>query len=395
MSWRDRLQQGRFRNAPFFVSAHDMRGGRKQAQHQFPHLDDDQSEDLGRRQAVLSIDGYVIGPDYMEARDALIDALEKPGPGTLVHPWLGTRRVQVTEYRLRESSAEGGMARFSISFVEAGERVLPSATEDTRQAVADRADAARDAVIGDFAERFDATGPQFVADSATSLLQRMTARLDALAANLPGFDGASAFQRDLTAFSGSLSSLIREPAGLAGSATSLIGALAGLATRPRSALSVYRQLFDFGDDAKPVPMTTPARKRQAGNQEAITGLVRTGAVIEASVVATGVDYETAEDAMAVRDELADRLNLEMETASDQVYQTLAGLRAALVRDITERGARLARIVRITPPATVPAVVLAHRLYGDAMREGEIVRRNRIRHPGFVPGGTQLEVLSNV
>mgnify|MGYP000977712715 CR=1 FL=1 len=41
-----------------------------------------------------------------------------------------------------------------------------------------------------------------------------------------------------------------------------------------------------------------------------------------------------------------------------------------------------------PPASVPALVAAHRLYGDAGRDAEIVGRNRIRHPGRVPGGHQ-------
>jgi len=43
---------------------------------------------------------------------------------------------------------------------------------------------------------------------------------------------------------------------------------------------------------------------------------------------------------------------------------------------------------------MPAIVLAYRLYGDAERADEIVARNRVRHPGFVPGGQPLEVLSN-
>jgi prophage DNA circulation protein len=43
-----------------------------------------------------------------------------------------------------------------------------------------------------------------------------------------------------------------------------------------------------------------------------------------------------------------------------------------------------------PAETVSALVLAHALYGDALRSGEIVERNRVRHPGFVPA-TDLQV----
>ena len=37
-----------------------------------------------------------------------------------------------------------------------------------------------------------------------------------------------------------------------------------------------------------------------------------------------------------------------------------------------------------PRLAVPSLVLAHRLYGDALRGSEIVTRNKLRHPGFVP-----------
>jgi prophage DNA circulation protein len=47
--------------------------------------------------------------------------------------------------------------------------------------------------------------------------------------------------------------------------------------------------------------------------------------------------------------------------------------------------------------TQPALVLAQRLYGDPAsveaRAAEIVARNKVRHPGFVPGGVALQVLS--
>ena len=42
---------------------------------------------------------------------------------------------------------------------------------------------------------------------------------------------------------------------------------------------------------------------------------------------------------------------------------------------------------------MPALVAAYNLYGTATRADEIVSRNHVRHPGRVPGQTQLEVLS--
>ncbi|MDQ7010357.1 MAG: hypothetical protein Q9M29_00915, partial [Mariprofundaceae bacterium] len=68
------------------------------------------------------------------------------------------------------------------------------------------------------------------------------------------------------------------------------------------------------------------------------------------------------------------------------------LRAAMVRDLTERAGRLPQIGVFTPRSGMPALLLAHRIHGDASRDAEIIARNSIRHPGFVPGGSPLEVI---
>mgnify|MGYP001305509633 CR=1 FL=1 len=123
-------------------------------------------------------------------------------------------------------------------------------------------------------------------------------------------------------------------------------------------------------------------------------LAEAQAVIEAVVASSRVEFESHDQAIKIRNALGDQLDTLAEDAADPVYRTLAGLRAAMVADIGARGADLARIDHATLPQTMPALVVAHRLYGDATRADEIVTRNRgiVRHPGFVPGGTPLEIL---
>lgn len=56
----------------------------------------------------------------------------------------------------------------------------------------------------------------------------------------------------------------------------------------------------------------------------------------------------------------------------------------MVRHLTQVAASGVQLVNVTPTETTPAVVLAYQRFGDATREGEIVQRNKINHPGFVP-----------
>ena len=73
------------------------------------------------------------------------------------------------------------------------------------------------------------------------------------------------------------------------------------------------------------------------------------------------------------------------------------LRRAVTADLTARGGTLARLQTHVPAVTMPALVIAQRLYGDPARmearAAEIVARNKVPHPGFVPGGAALQVLS--
>ena len=45
---------------------------------------------------------------------------------------------------------------------------------------------------------------------------------------------------------------------------------------------------------------------------------------------------------------------------------------------------LFRSVTRTPSDTVPALVLAAEWYDDAARAGELIAKNNLSHPGFVP-----------
>jgi prophage DNA circulation protein len=52
---------------------------------------------------------------------------------------------------------------------------------------------------------------------------------------------------------------------------------------------------------------------------------------------------------------------------------------------------LARLGTYTPLTVLPALVLAHRIYQDATRADELVARNGISHPAFMPA-VALEIL---
>jgi prophage DNA circulation protein len=420
MTWRDQLQQASFRGVPFYTRTTSSQAGRRMALHEYPQRDLPYAEDLGRKARSFTIEGYVIGPNYMAARDALLAALEQPGAGTLVHPYRGTLNVALMQpATITESADEGGMARFSMIFTEAGDNQNPTVTADTPSLVASKADAAQAVLASDFASQFVTVGfPDYIAQAAQAVSAKVFSTLASLGGSLP-MDPANLAELALDASRniGSLNALIQNPALLATGMLNSISALGSFATNASDALSILGNLVGFGSNsagAAPayVAPITPSQAQNTTNQAAITNLVRRSALIEAARASSQVTFASYNEAMAVREDLSTRLDDEMvgvaagivpapapgtwaptTEVSDDLYQALADLRVAVIRDISARGATLSPLTTFTAGRALPAVVLAHRLYGAADRAEDIVARNHVANPLFVPGGVALEVLS--
>ncbi len=155
MAWLDHIRDASFRGVPFFVDKDQAKGGRRVANHQYARRDRPYAEDLGRKQRGYTLDAYTIGAGALAARDKLIQALEAKGPGTLVHPTLGSLRVQVEDWTVAEDLvAARNICRFTLVFVEAGDIAAPTVTADTSAQAGTAADAATAVNQGAFANVF-------------------------------------------------------------------------------------------------------------------------------------------------------------------------------------------------------------------------------------------------
>ena len=395
MAWRDHLEEGSFRGAYFLWEKTETQVGRKTARHDYPGRDVCLIEDMGKAPQEFTLEVLVLGPDYMAARDDLIVALEMAGSGMLIHPTMGMLQVYVSgKVRLSESTREGGLCRFTITFTLAPEDDHPRIVRDTADAVERAADDANAAVQSSFFWSWT---------YKTSLLDKilaMIAKVSGVILRLQQMMAPPLIPRFVTAlingvrnFGLSIAALIRFPKLFALEMQSLIKSLSSITDSPRAAIDSYRGLFDFGSDDPVIPLTTETRRIESANAAALNNLVRQTAVIEASRLTAAVNFTSYQDAISLRDELTGRLDDLMETADDALFLALQALRAALVLHVGATSADLARIVTWTPRTSLPALVAAHLIYGDATQADEIISRNRIRHPGFVTGGHALEVLT--
>jgi prophage DNA circulation protein len=428
--------EGSFRGKKFYVEKGSAVVGRRTVVHEFPGQDKATTEDMGMKARRLRLDAYVLGPEYMADRDALKIAFEEKGPGPLVHPYWGNFNVAVTsDIELTETTQEGGMARFSLDVTETATPAEPS--KDTAGTVSLKGVTALAAVAAAFSAAFSAASgvTQFVRDAAQELINGVngiTSTLNKVKGLVNSvMNKVDAFGAAITDLASSAASLIALPGQLANRVKAVIsditagvsaigdawdayfaddevpGSVAGTpSTSPTSAtpasgdqraellMVAFRQMSVFGDDLTAVPEMTPTREIQAQNQAAFIAMVKATVAIATCQAVVKIPFASADKVTSVRDELSDALDDLIETADDTTYGPLVDLRVAMIEHLNALASDLPRVVDYTPTATLPALVIAQLLYGDATRETEIIERNGLRNPCLVSAGVPIEVLSD-
>lgn len=383
--WRENLRPGSWRDVAFETEDHTFGGGRRGTAHEYPQRDVPYFEDMGRKARKIDLTCFIIGDDYMARRDAMVAACEKPGPGTLIHPYLGTLQVNCTDFTVAERASEGRMARFTISFVEAGELRFPAQSSDTGALVGQRADQANFAAKAAFDDVYTTNNlPGFVPAGTKGTLDAYLAQAARIA---PGAD---------------LSGLITEQSVLTGQGLSsgiagipqAVGRSVSAVSGPKAGVAALRRLggYDFAGPVSAVPQTTATRVAQRSSLQAASRLAHRSAIIEEARLLPGVDFTSNDDATRYAWDYRDRIDpLIMDSPEIGAYNGLTNLKAAVTTDLTARAGGLPSVQQV-PSRSRPALVVAYDLYGDAGRDSEIVARNGVRHPSFMPGSI-LSVLS--
>jgi prophage DNA circulation protein len=399
MAWQDQLQPASFRGVAFYVGSSTGTFGRRVQLNEYPYRDKPFVEDMGRKARTMRIEAIVIGADYMGRRDALIAALEAPGPARLVHPYFGEIKVSLDDggAEVTESTEQGGMARISFTVIESGDLVFPVAQIATQEAVAEQAEqAAADA--GDaLASDFDVGQvPGFSYESALATARAALDQVESILGVLPALGQARALTWSLLAkLRPHLPALLFEPLELARRLQELYASLRQ-GDDARTASRALSYVAGFGAALVSPPATTSTRQREKANQDALILHVRSAAAIERAHGLSDVMFTDHDSALALRDEVLTQLDeVARSTAHDPLFQSLLDLRAAALRDFQQRTVSLVRLHSYTPAQTLPALVLAYDLYQDPTREQEIVDNNALVRPGFVPGGRPLVVPSAV
>ncbi|MGY6214991.1 DNA circularization protein [Methylolobus aquaticus] len=398
-----------FRGVPFYAVVTTNNFGRRVAPHQFPKYDVPYMEDMGRRAREFGITGFVIGPTWESARNDLITACEMPGLGTLQHPDYGAFQVICESCAVTESRV-GALfkADFELRFTESGKNAIPQPVVNfalqIRNAIADAFVAIKDLltlayVVSRLPATLKATVQTFLGTSTkpvrrvpSNAVQKALSRLDATDIESPETVAR------LIAIPGSLTADI-----VARNLRERSGSITAAAPVGDSALITPYQAITTLEELIAVPPTilrpnTPTKRLARQSIVAAEVALKAAAAMEISRAVTYIDFQSLDEAQGAWERAFGALDAVMSRAADEgmdvVYRQLSGQKARVGDDIRERAPTLDRIVYRAVPQPLPALVISYREYGDVAHESAIVKRNRVRHPGFVQSD-RLELLRAV
>jgi prophage DNA circulation protein len=394
MNWaKENLRPASFRGIEFKVAAHDAGSAKAVVVHEFPGRDKPYIEEMGRNARQFSIDAFLVGADYIDRRNALIDAIEEAGAAELVHPWLGTLRVHSLNFALRESSGELRMCRIAINFVEAGAPGAPDSKIDPSSSVDSAGRVMLDAAAESFAGVFaDVAKPGVAAEGAATSWERVADKLSTF--DLSGVASkAAAWQAKLEDVTDKVLEKLAEPGNFTDAVSdifrSVYDAVGGRIELARLLLDVSRS--ELG---RQHPLLYGGPDADAGDQ-ALSRFVARNAAVEAARVSVLFDWDTYDDAYETRQAIVDVLEDVAADADDTTYQATQDLIAELVAGLPSPDANLPRLDTLTLMRTEPALVLAYQLYDSTARDAEIVARNHVKNPAFLPSQVALQVLVDV
>lgn len=406
-TWRDQMLPASFRGISFLIPQASVPVGMKVQLHEFPQRDEPYAEQLGKQAQVHRLVCWIIGDDCFERRDKFMEALETPGAGELVHPWLGRMQVKAGEAELTHDFKQGGMAAFAVTFYPDLPLKFPTAKVNTQQQVVKASDS--------------------LLDSALARYKSAMAKVDQARLGLA---------RLRNSLSGVYTVIQQQFSTIIGAFTNLTGFVQSLMNAPDSLSSLFSSYFSefsvddyLGDDSGSSYRNSVATATQqteavtsintvsdsggvdaAAASQATANLVQDALLVQVALIISEMpvasqpvstatvssveqqavqpivrpEVPVADDVIELRDNLNEAIFQASLKADPEHYMVLNTLRQTIVKHLTAVAESGVRLVEITPPETLSALVLAYRRFGDATRESEVVQRNRLRHPGFVP-----------
>ncbi len=403
------LREASYEGIRFDVDSATLSFGRRTVTHEFPQRDTSYVEDLGKATRQFSIQGFIVGDDFIDRSKRLIDKIEsqvgtdrRANHGKLVHPWLGSLEVTPIDNPSITYDKAKRICTFTLTFLEAGNESTKKTTSWANKLLS-KADALYAKIFGDWTP-----------DKIAGIVDDVTSQINSCAAVLSNCQFAQMFNlgNDILEMGHDIATSLYNKKEQARS--SLLGAL-GLSQYAQSTTD-WKLASIKCTDAITLPVLKPVNvasstgtSKKLSDKERINEAVDeikknfrlvliANAMGAISMIGEDNDVDTDsnskktlsdEQILKIRNNLLDAIDAEMliqGTDDNQDYLDLVDSYVAVYKFLTEKLNGDSGIETVTLKQSEPSFVLAYDKYGDSTRADEIAERNDVINPLFMPVG---------
>lgn len=361
-------------------------------------------EGISEGEDVFNVIATIVGEEYLVDMDRMIEILKKPRAHQFEHPYRGTFKVGLEgKAKLINRRTSGGACQFTFKLVVLQDQVFPL-IRDARTDVLNQVGFLNLALLDAYSRRFNVGTfvKQIIGTIgiATAVMRAVEGKIQA-AMNI-----TSAFGSAVTGFASQASSLLRNPGDMITSMTSTaIGILGGIQTavddlpsRNSRAQNTFTQgMRLIFDQERPGPsaISTPESRLEEENSIQWWLANRVSFVSGAAEALVDLTFTSSEQVQLFKQEFLtffDEISLDPDL-DDQVYTEIRQLKANVVVFLSAIAQELPELTTYVTYKALPALVVAYEIYGNNEHDLEIVDRNEVQHPMFVPPRT-LEVVGS-
>jgi prophage DNA circulation protein len=399
--WLKTLWPASFKGVPFQVESDAEKGGRRKAVHQYPGRDDPFIEDLGEDKREFSVTAYVASDAADADAAALIEICAGPKAGTLVLPSHGPIEVQCLTFKRNRKSDKHGYIAIELEFVRDGSNEAQPSILSLANLVFVDADVLQSAIAGFCIDSVVALGQaDYVILAGVEAMRDVAALFESIRTTAPVDTAVSAVQRSaIQALHDDAPSLIHRLTGVdpaLGLRIATIARALGDGIAAPAARAAFLPLIDMLPDVPVDPAGTASANQAAGNVNAVRRAARLAVLtVAAESVARDDAISDRSAGITLRADLTELFDAEisgLDMSHGDMIDAVQGLRGAAVDYLSQKITTLAPVISANSNLTMPSLAWAWRLYADPSRADELVARNNVAHPSFMP--VEIEALAS-
>jgi prophage DNA circulation protein len=391
--WLKTLWPASYKGTPFFVEQDAEEGGRRIVVHKFPMRDTPFLEDLGEDQRDYNVTAYLASDTADTDAGTLVATCALTGAGTLVLPTHGPLTVRCLTFKRSRTKDKHGFIAFDLHFIREGAASALASVASLANAIFVAADSTVTTIAASFvANTTIADQANFVVAAATDGVQNAVSTIEAIRTSNPVDPTVSAAQRDaLQSIFDQTPTLIEDPVNIGTLPTDLIASARAVADGmpAASAVSAFEAVVTDPTLNVTLASSFPTLNRQtaAQNDAAAKQLLLLAALTAYCEAIAQLTLSDRQQAITLRANVAEYIEAILENIPPEninLFDAIASLRNSTIQYLSTAIINLAPVVTVSANLSLPALYWAWRLYADPNRSDELVARNQVTHPSFMP-----------